>query len=112
MRDLLQSRRARSKPDPEPGEPGYYLSTAWIGDQLGAGRSIATWLEVVAAPNAAEAMDIVRECPLPTLCWVFADREGHIGMQANGWFPRRAARASTGCCRFRPGTSAITGAAG
>ncbi len=75
--------------DPQPGTPGYYLSSSWIGDQLGSGLSIATWLEVVAAPSAAEGMDIARECPLPTLCWVFADREGHIGMQANGWFPRR-----------------------
>ncbi len=75
--------------DPLPGVSGYYLSTSWIGDRLGVGRSIATWLEVVAAHDAAEAMDIVRECPLPTLCWVFADRDGHIGMQANGWFPRR-----------------------
>ena len=24
------------------------------------------------------------------LCWVFADREGHIGRQANGWFPDRS----------------------
>ncbi len=75
--------------EPLPATPGYYLSTSWIGDQFGAGRSIATWLEVVAAPDAAEAMEIVRECPLPTLCWVFADAGGHIGMQANGWFPRR-----------------------
>jgi penicillin amidase len=76
--------------EPQPGAPGYYLSTSWIGDQRGAGRSIAAWLQVVGAPNAAEAMEIARECPLPTLCWVFADREGHIGMQANGWFPRRS----------------------
>jgi penicillin amidase len=75
--------------DPRPGEPGYYLSSSWIGDQFGAWRSIATWLEVIAAPAVVEAMDIVRECPLPTLCWVFADREGHIGTQANGWFPLR-----------------------
>jgi acyl-homoserine lactone acylase PvdQ len=80
--------------EPNRDAPGYYLTTSWIGDQLGGGRSIATWLEVVAAPNAAEAMDIVRDCPLPTLCWVFADRQGHIGMQANGWFPAsRAQRA-------------------
>jgi len=74
---------------PETPEPGYYLSNAWIGAEFGAGRSIATWLEVVVAPTAAEAMDIARECPLPSLYWVFADRDGHIGMQANGWFPRR-----------------------
>ncbi len=75
--------------DPEPNTPGYYLSTNWIGNGAGAGRSIATWLEVLTANSTAEAMDIVRQCPLPTLCWVFADREGHIGQQANGWFPKR-----------------------
>ncbi|HEY2893392.1 MAG TPA: penicillin acylase family protein, partial [Pirellulales bacterium] len=57
---------------PETPEAGYYLSNAWIGAEFGAGRSIATWLEVVAAPSAAEAMDIARECPLPSLYWVFA----------------------------------------
>ncbi len=75
---------------PTRGAPGYYLSTSWIGDQLGSGKSIATWLEVISATNTKQGMEIARECPLPTLCWVFADREGHIGMQANGWFPRRS----------------------
>jgi len=72
-----------------PSDAGYYLSTAWIGHSAGSGGSIKTWLQVVAAPSAAAAMDIARECPLPTLCWVFADRAGHIGLQANGWFPVR-----------------------
>jgi len=75
---------------PADGEPGYYLSSTWVGDLHGAGRSIATWLDVVFAPDAKTGMEIARECPLPTLCWVFADRQGHIGMQANGWFPKRA----------------------
>ncbi len=74
---------------PKPGEPGYYLLNAWVGDMKGSGRSISTWLDFVAAPDALTAMDVARECPLPTLVWVFADREGHIGMQAGGWFPRR-----------------------
>jgi len=73
----------------EPDAAGYYLSSAWIGNGAGAGRSIATWLDVVASTSAAQAMEVARECPLPTLCWVVADRAGHIGMQANGWFPRR-----------------------
>jgi penicillin amidase len=76
--------------EPEPGQPGYYLSNSWVGDRPGAGRSIATWLDMIFAPDAAEGMETARECPLPTLCWVFADRQGHIGMQANGWFPKRA----------------------
>jgi penicillin amidase len=78
----------------KPGTSGCYLSTTWIGDQFGVGRSIATWLDVIFAGDAAEGMDIARECPLPTLCWVFADRQGHIGMQAAGWFPRRASEHS------------------
>src|SRR5690606_29774563 len=34
-------------------------------------------------------MDVASDCPQPTLAWVFADRDGHIGKQANGWVPRR-----------------------
>ena len=75
---------------PVEGAPGYYLSNTWVGDLHGAGRSISAWLDLIFAPDAATGMDIARECPLPTLCWVFADRQGHIGMQANGWFPKRA----------------------
>ena len=77
--------------DPQPNEPGLYLSTAWTGDDPGAGRSMATWIDVIDCPNAACAMDVVRECAQPTLCWVFADREGHIGLQGCGWFPQRRA---------------------
>jgi penicillin amidase len=77
--------------DPQPTEPGLYLSTAWTGDDPGAGRSMATWIDVIDCPNAACAMDVVRECAQPTLCWVFADREGHIGLQGCGWFPKRRA---------------------
>ena len=75
--------------EPGAGEPGYYLSLAWTGHSQGASRSIGSWLEVIAAGTASEAMARARMCPMPTLCWVFADRYGHIGKQANGWFPRR-----------------------
>jgi penicillin amidase len=75
--------------DPGSNVAGFYLSFAWIGNGPGASRSMATWLEVVGANSAAEAMDIARECPQPTLCWMFADRAGHIGMQGGGWMPKR-----------------------
>ncbi|MCA9245838.1 MAG: penicillin acylase family protein [Planctomycetales bacterium] len=75
--------------DPDAQGPGYYLSACWTGTREGAGRSIGTWLEVIASPSAAAAMDAVRECPQPSLVWVFADRDGHIGKQACGRFPRR-----------------------
>ncbi len=73
----------------DPTEAGYHLSTCWIGSHAGSGRAIATWLDLVPTTLARQGMDIVAECPAPTLCWVFADREGHIGQQASGWFPKR-----------------------
>jgi penicillin amidase len=72
-------------------EPGKYLSAKWIGGDSGTGRSVGCWLEVIHGGSAREAMDVVRENPHPTLVWVFADREGHIGKQASGWLPQRAA---------------------
>lgn len=80
--------------NPDVDGPGYYLLSSWAGDHEGAGRAISTWLEVVHCTTALEGMDLVRECPMPTLNWVFADRDGHIGMQANGWFPKRRAENS------------------
>jgi penicillin amidase len=69
--------------------PGFHLSVAWSGNRGGSGPAIAAWLKVVSAESTRQAMDIVRECQQPTLCWVFADREGHIGLQTCGRFPRR-----------------------
>ncbi len=68
---------------------GLHLAVAWTGNYNGAGSAIATWLEVVEAKSALQAMDIVQHCPQPTLCWVFADRQGHIGLQGSGRMPRR-----------------------
>jgi penicillin amidase len=34
-------------------------------------------------------METVRVCPHPSLVWVLADRDGHIGLQASGWLPQR-----------------------
>jgi penicillin amidase len=75
--------------DPEATGPGYYLAISWTGDHGGVRKSVTTWLDLPRCRTALEAMDLVRECPQPTLCWVFADRQGHIGCQASGWFPRR-----------------------
>jgi len=75
--------------DPEVGGDGCYLLTAWTGDVEGVGRSVATWLELIHCETAARGMDLVRDCPQPTLAWVMADANGHIGLQASGWFPQR-----------------------
>lgn len=75
--------------DPEATGPGLYLATAWTGYDPGAGRSMATWVQVIGCHDVKCAMDIVRECAQPTLCWVLADRDGHIGLQGCGWFPKR-----------------------
>ena len=78
--------------DSEKIDEGYHLSMAWTGYQEGAGNAIKTWLDLVAADTALEAMDAVRSCPQPTLCFVVADREGHIGMQGCGRFPKRGGK--------------------
>ena len=75
--------------DPDMTGPGHYLLTAWTGQAAGAGASVATWLKLPECETAAEGMELVRDCPQPTLCWVFADSQGHIGRQANGCFPER-----------------------
>jgi penicillin amidase len=75
--------------DPNQVGEGYQLLTAWTGDSGGGERSMQTWLELVSCTSTMAAMDLVRECPQPTLCWIFADHEGHIGRQANGQFPIR-----------------------
>lgn len=74
---------------PEELGEGLHLSIAWSGNYAGNGRAIGAWLKTLVVDNVAEAMDVVRDCEQPTLCWVFADRDGHIGMQGCGRFPRR-----------------------
>jgi penicillin amidase len=78
--------------NPEKLGDGFYLSMSWTGYQPGAGEAIKTWLDLVAARETLVAMDAARQCPQPTLCFVFADRQGHIGLQGCGRFPRRASR--------------------
>ena len=75
--------------DPEVLGAGLHLSICWSGNHEGNGAAIGTWLDVIASPDAAAAMRVARDCTQPTLCWVFADREGHIGMQTCGRFPIR-----------------------
>ncbi len=70
-------------------KPGKYLSAKWIGSEVGSGRSIGCWLDVLQCRSTREAMGIVRENPHPTLAWIFADSAGHIGRQASGWLPDR-----------------------
>ncbi len=69
--------------------PGYHLSIAWTGNHEGNGSALGCWLNLIAAQTTSKAMDIVRECVQPTLCWVIADADGHIGMQSCGRFPVR-----------------------
>ncbi len=72
-------------------EDGLYLNSAWTGHSRGVGESMATWLRMVHSTTAKSAMEAVRNCPQPSLMWIFADTEGHIARQANGWVPKRAA---------------------
>jgi penicillin amidase len=75
--------------DPQPHQGKYYLSIAWVGRHLEARTAVSTWLELVMADSVSSAMDLVADCTQPTLCFVLADRAGHIGLQGCGAIPRR-----------------------
>ncbi len=77
--------------DPESAGEGQYLSVAWAGTAAGAGQAISTWLKLLGCQSTKQAMETVRDNPQPTLNWIFADRDGHIGKQASGWIPMRRA---------------------
>ena len=87
--EVLENDQGILDSDPNETGAGYYLSFLWTGRGGGGDRAMATWLELVGAQDAADGMKIARECPQPTLCFVFADEEGHIGMQSCGRFPKR-----------------------
>lgn len=86
---VLENEQGTLDVDPQETGAGYYLSFAWTGNAPGGGKAIATWLELVAADDVTAAMEVTRECPEPTLSFIFADAEGHIGQQACGRFPLR-----------------------
>ena len=87
--DVYENAEGTLSRTPDAAQGGKYLSVAWIGEQADAGRALGAWLDVIAARDTAAAMETVRSCPHPSLVWLFADREGHIGLQASGWLPKR-----------------------
>ncbi|MCA9265401.1 MAG: penicillin acylase family protein, partial [Planctomycetales bacterium] len=80
--------------DPTSDGAGYYLSTSWAGRHVSSAKAVTTWLDLTRAQSVTEAMDVVSHCTQPTLCFVMADRKGHIGLQGCGSFPRRRGRHS------------------
>jgi penicillin G amidase len=68
---------------------GIYLSMAWTGRRDGHGAAMGAWLDVIHAQDVQQAADVARRCRQPSLCWVLADRQGHIGLQGCGQFPQR-----------------------
>lgn len=75
--------------NPEHRGEGYHLGVRWVGALPGNAAALGTWLELVHARSVKQAMRIAARCAHPALCWILADREGHIGYQAGGRFPKR-----------------------
>ena len=86
---VYENEQGTLESDPESGGAGLYLSVAWVGNQEGTGCSIGSSLQLITSGSTAEAMNFIRRSPHPSLVWVFADKQGHIGKQASGWFPKR-----------------------
>ncbi len=92
--DVYENELGTLTRQPDANSPGIYLTVAWIGNHAGSGKALSTWLDVMASENTKDAMLAVRDSPHPSLVWVFADSDGHIGLQASGWLPQRPPHAS------------------
>ena len=86
---IYENAQGTLETDPNETGPGMHLLSAWIGHEEGSGHAMTVWVDLPRCTSVTEAMDLVRDCPQPSLCWVLADRAGHIGMQGSGWFPKR-----------------------
>lgn len=75
--------------DTTPDRDGYYLSLMWTGSHAGYGEAMSGWVEMLSAKSVDEGVETATKCVQPTLCWVFADRDGRIAMQGCGRFPKR-----------------------
>lgn len=75
--------------DPASHGDGLYLSVAWTGNHAIGDKAISTWIELLEADSTEQGMAIAKSCSQPTLCFIFADTEGHIGLQGSGTFPKR-----------------------
>lgn len=75
--------------DPDELGEGIHLSLLWSGNSPHSGKALGVWLDVTKTRSTLEAMDLVRHSTQPSLCWIFADSEGHIGHQTSGRFPIR-----------------------
>ncbi len=81
--------------DPRRQGPGLYLLSAWTGEAPGsAAQSVEIMLGLPNQRRVDQAMQHLRQCQQPPLCWVLADAQGHIGRQVAGCFPRRGPKAS------------------
>lgn len=87
--DVLENDLGTLTCTPDPDQRGSYTSVAWIGSREGSGKAIGKWLDLFTSTSTQAAMQVVRESPHPSLVWVLADSQGHIGLQASGWLPQR-----------------------
>ncbi len=86
---VYENEQGTLESDPGKLGGGYLLSIGWTGSAGGGARAMEVWMEVAGSSNTKAAMDAARDCTQPTLCWVFADRQGHIGLQGCGRHPQR-----------------------
>ena len=85
-------------------------TVTWIGERIGGGRSIGTWLDVIASPSAAEAMDIVSVARIRRWCGCLPTARATSARRRAAGF-RSAAAATRGSCRCRLGIGRTTGRA-
>ncbi len=66
------------------------VSVAWNGARVAGPSGIGSLLQAAHARSVEAFVEALREHREPVLAFVFADRQGSMGLQVAGWLPRRS----------------------
>jgi penicillin amidase len=79
----------------EPSEDGYYLNYAWSARSATLVlESITNLVKIQNVKNVREAMDLFAGLTFAPFYWALADKEGNIGFQMGGLYPKKAENTS------------------
>ena len=72
-----------------PYKDGVYLSRKWSGMEDILGKTLTSFLKLPLAGSVKEGMELALNIDVPSLNWVFADKDGNIGFKMGGIIPKR-----------------------
>jgi len=73
----------------DPYRDGVYLSRKWSGMEGILEKTLVNFLQLPLAGSVKEGIKLTANIDIPSLNWVFADKDGNIGFKMGGIIPRR-----------------------